>query len=224
MRRLPADCLYSCNFAPAYVIRIQVRKRIKRSLRVSRYVIYKETLVDSKEHFWSFVGAFIGIGLIAFLQSFYLTKDENIFLIGSFGASCVLIYGAIQSPLAQPRNLIGGHLISAVIGVTIYKVVPDIIWLTAPLAVATSIVVMQVTKTLHPPGGATALIAVIGSEKIKALGYMYVFSPVLTGCIILFAVAMIFNNITRHRKYPTDKRFTNYLRKMFIKRSRQEED
>ena len=195
-----------------------VRKRIKRGLRVSRYVIYKETLVDYKEHFWSFVGAFIGIGLIAFLQSYLLPKDENIFLIASFGASSVLIYGAIQSPLAQPRNLIGGHLISAFIGVTIYKLLPDIIWLTAPLAVALSIVAMQITKTLHPPGGATALIAVIGSEKIKTLGYFYVLSPVLTGTIILFIVALLFNNIATHRKYPTDKRFTNSIRRMFFKK------
>lgn len=147
-----------------------------------------------------------------------MTRDENIFLIGSFGASSVLIYGAIQSPLSQPRNLIGGHVISAFIGVTIYKLLPDIIWLNAPLAVSLSIVVMQMTKTLHPPGGATALIAVIGSEKVKALGYLYVLSPVLTGALILFVVALIFNNITSHRKYPTDKRFTNSIRRMFIKK------
>ena len=195
-----------------------VRKKIKRSLRVSRYIIYKETLVDYKEHFWSFIGAFIGIGLIAFLQSHSLTKPENVFLIGSFGASSVLIYGAIQSPLAQPRNLIGGHLISALIGVTIYKFLPDIIWLTAPLAVAVSIVVMQMTRTLHPPGGATALIAVIGSEKIKALGYLYVLFPVLSGALILLVVALLFNNMTSHRKYPTDKRFTNSIRRMFIRK------
>jgi CBS-domain-containing membrane protein len=195
-----------------------VRKRIKRGLRVFRYVIYKETLVDYKEHFWSFIGAFVGIGIIAFLQSHLLTKEENIFLIGSFGASSVLIYGAIQSPLAQPRNLIVGHLISAFIGVTIYKLLPDIIWLTAPLAVALSIVAMQITKTLHPPGGATALIAVIGSEEIKTLGYFYVLSPVLTGTIILFIVALIFNNITTHRKYPTDKRYINSIRRMFVKK------
>jgi CBS domain-containing membrane protein len=79
-----------------------VGKKVKRNLRISRYIVYRETLVDYKEHFWSFIGAFVGIGLIAFLQSFYLTKEENIFLIGSFGATCVLIYGAIQSPLAQP--------------------------------------------------------------------------------------------------------------------------
>lgn len=195
-----------------------VRKKIERSLRVSRYIIYKETLVDYKEHFWSFLGAFIGIGLIGFFQSHLLTETENIFLIGSFGASSVLLYGAIQSPLSQPRNLIGGHFISAIIGVAIYQNLPNIIWLTAPLAVALSIVVMQMTKTLHPPGGATALIAVIGSEKVKALGYMYAFSPVLTGALILFIVALIFNNMTPERKYPTDKRFTNTIKRMLSKR------
>ena len=195
-----------------------VKKRIKRGIRVSRYVIYKETLVDYREHFWSFIGALIGIGLIALFQSHLLTKDENIFLIGSFGASSVLIYGAIQSPLAQPRNLVGGHLFSAIVGVTVYKLFPDIIWITAPVAVAFSIVVMQITKTLHPPGGATALIAVIGSQKIKALGFMYILSPVLTGSFILLIVALIFNNITPHRKYPTDKRFTNSIKRMFIKK------
>ncbi|MDP1801001.1 MAG: HPP family protein, partial [Bacteroidota bacterium] len=96
-----------------------IRKRIKRSVRLSRYVIYKETLVDFKEHFWAFLGSFIGIGLIAYMQSRVLGTNDNLFLIGSFGASSVLIYGAIQSPLAQPRNLIGGHLVSALIGVTV---------------------------------------------------------------------------------------------------------
>lgn len=175
-------------------------------------MIYKETLVDFREHCWSFVGAFCGIGLIAFLQSLFLPQLDNVFLIGSFGASSVLIYGAIQSPLAQPRNLIGGHLVSAVIGVTAYKLFPNTIWLSAPLAVALSIVCMQITKTLHPPGGATALIAIIGKEKIKSLGYLYVFSPVLTGTIILFLTALLFNNITANRKYPTNSRLTRWFR------------
>ena len=188
-----------------------IKSKIKRGLRVSRYVIYKETLVDFREHFWSFAGAFVGIGLIAFFQSHLLNKFENIFLIGSFGASSVLIYGAIQSPLAQPRNLIGGHVISAFVGVVIYKLLPDVIWLTAPLAVSLSIVMMQITKTLHPPGGATALIAVVGSEKIKALGFLYIISPVLTCSLILLVVALIFNNMTPHRKYPTDQYFTRSL-------------
>ena len=196
-----------------------LKKRINKGLRVSKYVIYKETLINYKEHFWSFIGAFTGIGIIAFIQSYHLSEHENIFLIGSLGASSVLVYGAIQSPLAQPRNLIGGHFISAIIGVTIFKIFPNIIWLTAPLAVSLSIVIMQITKTLHPPGGATALIAIIGSEKIKALGYWYAFSPILSGAIILYLVALIFNNLTPDRQYPTDNRFTRAIRKSYIKYS-----
>ena len=195
-----------------------IKKSIKRISRISKYVVYKETLVDWKEHVWSFIGSFVGIGLIALLQTRDFGSEEQILLIGSFGASSVLIYGAIQSPLAQPRNLIGGHLISAIVGVTVYKIMPPILWINAPLAVSLSIVLMQFTKTLHPPGGATALIAIIGSEKIKALGYHYVFSPVLSGVLILFVTALIFNNMTTNRKYPTNKRFTRSIRKIFVKR------
>lgn len=188
-------------------------KRIKRSARITRYILYKETLIDRKEHFWSFAGAFTGILVIALLhERLLLDRLENVFLIGSFGASCVLIYGAIQSPLAQPRNLVGGHVLSAIVGVTIHKLLPDTLTLAAPLAVSLSIVVMQVTRTLHPPGGATALIAVIGTPRIKELGYWYVLSPVLSGCIILLLVALLFNNMTADRSYPTNSRFTRFIR------------
>ncbi|CCG53211.1 Probable HPP family protein, putative transporter [Flavobacterium indicum GPTSA100-9 = DSM 17447] len=188
--------------------------KIKRTIRISKYVIYKETFINYKEYFWSFIGSFVGIGSIGLIQTFFFNQIENIFLIGSFGASSVLIYGAIQSPLAQPRNLIGGHIISACIGVTIYKLLPEIIWITAPLAVSLSIIAMQFTKTLHPPGGATALIAIIGTEKIKALGYLYVLFPVLSGSLILLIVALFFNNITSFRNYPKDK----FLRTRILKR------
>lgn len=190
-----------------------VRNKLKRGLRMTRYVIYRETLVNTKEHIYSFVGSFIGIAILAFIQSKTLADIDSIFLIGSFGASSVLIFGAVQSPLAQPRNLVGGHVISAIIGVTIYKTLPNVLWLTAPLAVSLSIVMMQLTKTLHPPGGAAALIAIIGTDKVKQLGYLYVLSPVLTGTLLLLVVALVFNNITPNRKYPTDRRFTNFLRK-----------
>ncbi|MDO6759166.1 HPP family protein [Tamlana sp. 2_MG-2023] len=198
----------------------RIKEKIRRQARISKYIIYKETLVDFREQFWSFIGAFFGIGLIALLQSSFLPQLENILLIGSFGASSVLIFGAIQSPSSQPRCLFGGHLISAFIGVTMYKLIPDIIWLTAPLAVATSIIAMQMTKTLHPPGGATALIAIIGTEKIKSLGYLYVISPVLTGCIILFVTALIFNNMTKHRQYPTNGKLTRVFKSRGLKSKR----
>lgn len=191
-----------------------IRNRINRSYRITRYVIYKETLLDGVEHFWSFVGAFAGIGLIALLQYRVLNDSDYLFLIGSFGASAVLVFGAIQSPLAQPRNLIGGHVFSALLGVSIAQLLPDLPWLTAPLAVGGSIILMQITKTLHPPGGATALIAVIGSEKIKLLGYWFVLTPVLSGTLILLVVALIFNNMTDKREYPSTGRFSRTMRRV----------
>ncbi len=187
-------------------------KKIKRSYRKVKYVFYKETLIDTKEHFFTFLGAFFGIGIIGFINSKYFVFNDNLFLIGSFGASSVLIYGAINSPLAQPRNLIGGHLVCAIVGVTVHKLIPNELWLSSALAVSLSIVFMQITKTLHPPGGATALIANIGSEKIKTLGYIYVLSPVLTGVLILFLVALIFNNITPNRRYPVKKDYRKRIR------------
>ncbi|MCE7064909.1 HPP family protein [Dyadobacter sp. CY326] len=172
---------------------------------MARYVIYKETLIDFSDHFWTFVGSFLGIALIGFINSSRFTQSDNVFLIGSFGASSVLIYGIVNSPLAQPRNLIGGHLICALVGVTIHKLFPGELWLSSALAVSISIVCMQITKTLHPPGGATALIANIGSEKITSLGYFYVLSPVLSGVLILLLVALVVNNRAAHRHYPKNK-------------------
>ena len=192
---------------------MQIHK-IKRSYRKTKYVLYKETLIDFTENFWAFLGSFVGIGIIAYLQSKTLPHSDVVFLIGSFGASCVLIYGVIQSPLAQPRNLIGGHVISAIVGVTIAKFMPDIMWLNASLSVSISIVLMQLTKTLHPPGGATALIAVTGSTEIKNLGYWYVISPVLSGVLILLFVALIFNNMTSKRSYPNHKKYHKFRKRV----------
>ncbi|MBF4493455.1 HPP family protein [Flavobacterium sp. MR2016-29] len=189
-------------------------QKIRRSYRKTRYILYKETLIDFKEHFWSFIGSFVGIGILAYLESIHFSGNDMVYLIGSFGASSVLIYGIIQSPFSQPRNLIGGHLISAFIGVSVNKLVPDIVWIAAPLAVSLSIVFMQITKTLHPPGGATALIAVTASSQIKNLGYMYVISPVLVGVLILFITALIFNNITSSRSYPSHCTYHKHYHKI----------
>lgn len=183
-----------------------MKRKIKVTYRKVRYIVYKQTILNPIDHIWTFIGSFLGIASIGLMTS-YLNKfsyTENIFLIGSFGASAVLIYGATNSPLAQPRNLIGGHLLSALIGVTIAKHIssPDLLWLASALSVSISIVIMQITKTMHPPGGATALIANIGSEKIRNIGYFYVVSPVLSGVLILLIIALLINNIPNDRDYP----------------------
>ena len=151
---------------------------------------------------WSWVGSFIGITLVAYISNVVLVGTDLVMVIGSFGASAVLIFGAIKSPLAQPRNLIGGHLISALIGVAAYQILIDTPSLAAGVAVATAIAAMHLTKTLHPPGGATALIAVIGSEKIHDLGYLYVLVPAGTGALIMLVVALAVNNIPKKHSYP----------------------
>ncbi len=151
---------------------------------------------------WSWVGAFLGIAAVASIHYNLIAQTDLVMVIGSFGASAVLIYGAIKSPLAQPRNLVGGHIISAVIGVACYKLFGGQMWLASALAVATAIAVMHATKTLHPPGGATALIAVIGSTKVHELGFFYAVVPVGVGVLIMLIVALLINNIPKNRSYP----------------------
>lgn len=215
----PLVSRYSSIFNAAWTKSFDIlRKRIKRNARLVRYVVYKETLIDFKDHFWTFLGSFLGIGLIGLLNDQKFTDADHLFLIGSFGASSVLIYGIVNSPLAQPRNLIGGHLVCALVGVTVHKIIPDQLWLSSAFAVSVSIVLMQVTKTLHPPGGATALIANIGSEKIKALGYMYVVSPVLSGVMILLFVAVMVNRFAAHRKYPANKNWYRVWERKYFTR------
>lgn len=185
------------------------KKRNKRNTyRKARIIVIKQTVINPIDHLWSFIGAFTGIALIGSLQTLTLTSLDNTFLIGSFGASAVLIYGETSSPLAQPRNLVGGHVLSAIIGVCIAKLIPhpNLSWLACALAVSLAIVIMQITKTMHPPGGATALIAVIGSTQIKSLGFLYVINPVLIGVVILLVTAYFTNKFARHRQYPFNSR------------------
>lgn len=178
--------------------------RKKKPFRIARYIVYRETVVNKKDLFWTFIGAFTGIALIGLWSQFLSATLDQIYLIGSFGASAVLIYGASHSPLAQPRNLVGGHLLSAFIGVSVALILPQAewAWLASAFAVSFAIIGMQITKTLHPPGGATALIAIIGSDDIKDAGYWYLLSPVGTGVFILLITAMIFNSFPKDRRYP----------------------
>ncbi|MBV6343043.1 HPP family protein [Candidatus Magnetobacterium casense] len=159
-------------------------------------------VVDVSEIFWSWVGAFWGISAVALLHYKVFKGMDMMMLIGSFGASAVLIYAAIKSPLAQPRNLLGGHILSGLVGVAAYNIFGGHLWLAAPMAVATAIAVMLATKTLHPPGGATALIAVIGGADVHAQGFLYALIPAGSGAIIMLLVALIVNNIPKTRRYP----------------------
>ncbi|MCG6551809.1 MAG: HPP family protein [Candidatus Magnetominusculus sp. LBB02] len=159
-------------------------------------------MVGTSEIFWSWIGALCGIGAVAFINYNVFDGIERVMLIGSFGASAVLLYGAPKSPLAQPRNLMGGHVLSALVGVASYQIFHNQIWLASALAVATAIALMHATRTLHPPGGATALIAVISGKNIHDLGFLYALMPVGAGAAVMLIVALIVNNTPKSRRYP----------------------
>ncbi len=144
------------------------------------------------ELIWAAIGSVAGIGMVSFLALHYQLP----LLVASFGATAVLIYGAVDSPFAQPRNVIGGHLFSALIGVMAYQFL-GASWWSITLAVSLSIVVMLFTRTVHPPGGATAIVAVWTGQ-----GYYFILTPVLAGAAALVLTAVIVNNLAHTRCYP----------------------
>lgn len=152
----------------------------------------------------AFCGCFIGIYVIALPEVVNLPISTKLFLIGSFGASAALLFGAPRAPLAQPRSLVAGQLIAAVCGVSAFKLVGGDVGAAAGLAVGSATAIMLLTGSLHPPAGATALIAVLGPAKVHALGYEYVLSPVLLGVGILLVAALLINNLSpdENRHYP----------------------
>jgi CBS-domain-containing membrane protein len=147
----------------------------------------------------TFIGAFTGMSLVAWLETLY--PSGWMLTLGSFGATAVLLYAIPGSVLAQPRNLFGGHLVSAIAGIFVYHFITPELFPAAPLAVALAIALMQLTRTLHPPGGATALIAVIGPQSVHDLGWGYLV-PVMAGITLLFLAALLVHNINERGSYP----------------------
>ncbi len=157
----------------------------------------------ASEILWSAIGAFIGIFAIHQLGHLnHLQGSDGLFLVGSFGASAILVFGIPKSPYSQPRNLLLGHVVSAVVGVSCALLFDHHSGLTAGLAVSLALTLMHLSRSIHPPGGATALIAIIGSEQIHQLSYWYVITPILSGALILLVVALLINNLSGQRRYP----------------------
>ena len=153
----------------------------------------------------TFCATFIAIFVIS-IPSIYgdAPLSTRVFLIGSFGASATLLYAVPQAEFAQPRNIVFGQLISAFMGVTAYKLVGGDVGIAGGLAVASATVVMQITGCIHPPAGATALIAVLGPAKVHDLGYVFVITPVLiaTLIILIFGLALLNLSPDKSRHYP----------------------
>lgn len=142
--------------------------------------------------FWSWFGSFLAIAATAYLS----TKTNSPLLMAPFGATSVLIFGVPDSPLAQPRNVIGGNLIAAFVSLIILHLFGAQPWAMG-LAVATAIGVMQLTRTLHPPSGAVALVVMMTQAP-----WHFLLTPTLEGSMILVLCAVVFNNLAEERTYP----------------------
>ncbi|KAL8837238.1 MAG: hypothetical protein Q9170_002611 [Blastenia crenularia] len=159
-------------------------------------------------YLWSFVGAFCGLSILQaiFGQVQYFIDRRVPPILASYGASAVLCYGTISAPLAQPRALVIGHIISAVTAVCITKLFgllgperfDDLRWLAGSLSTAVAIVIMQVTRTTHPPAGATALLAAVDRD-VHRLSW-YLLPVILLSSSVVLVTALLFNNI--QRRFP----------------------
>ncbi len=117
-------------------------------------------------------------------------------VLGSFGATCVLVFGFPRAPFSQPRNVIGGHFLSSSIGLVFLTVLGSTWWSMA-LALAMAIVVMLLTRTVHPPAGSNPIIVMLSHPT-----WAFLLTPTLCGATVIVAVALALNNIGATRRYP----------------------
>ncbi|WP_037492623.1 HPP family protein [Sphingomonas sp. PAMC 26605] len=155
---------------------------------------------DLPDRLFACVGATCGIALTGWLSGWLLGWPSALLLIAPMGASAVLVFAVPASPLAQPWPVIGGNVLSALVGIGIARVVP-MPGLAAGLAVGGAILVMSLTRSLHPPGGASALLAVIGGPAISAAGFGFAFVPVALNAMLLALAGVAFHRLSRH-SYP----------------------
>eukprot|EP00470_Lotharella_oceanica_P009678 CAMPEP_0170198548 /NCGR_PEP_ID=MMETSP0040_2-20121228/68838_1 /TAXON_ID=641309 /ORGANISM="Lotharella oceanica, Strain CCMP622" /LENGTH=250 /DNA_ID=CAMNT_0010448555 /DNA_START=102 /DNA_END=854 /DNA_ORIENTATION=- len=156
---------------------------------------------------WSILGSFIGMLVLSALHyRLVVPRSAYVFIVGSFGAQSVLLFAAPTAPLSQPWNCVVGNLVSAFGGVAAWQAIGEgagLPCLASAVAVPFAIVLMHATNSLHPPGGATALIAVL-DPKIHEVGFMYILFPAVLASIVHVLVALLWNNISSdvRRNYP----------------------
>ena len=147
---------------------------------------FKNLLKNYQNVLISSLGAFLCIFLIAYFNS---VDETNIWLIPPFGASLVLVMAVHESPLAQPRNVFFGHILSASSGVFLFYLLGNSP-ISISLALSLAIILMMITKTIHPPAGANPIIAILGAKSFE-----FVIMPVATGALFIVIFAFVYNKI-----------------------------
>jgi CBS domain-containing membrane protein len=157
--------------------------------------------LNHKERLRSCIGAFVGLALTVLLTRLVIGDNPGLpLLLAPMGASAVLLFAVPASPLAQPWPLMGGNLVSAVVGITCARFIPDTLD-AAVVAVPIAIAAMFTLRCIHPPSGAVALTAVLGGPPVHGLGYTFAVVPVGLNSLCLLAGALAYHKLTRHR-YP----------------------
>ena len=170
-------------------------------MRVPAWIGLELIEVSYREKIVSALGGGLAILNLVLVSTCVLPVAESVAVITSMGASAVLLFAVPHGPLSQPWPVIGGNLLSAIIGVTCARMIPEPA-VAAACAVGLSIAVMMQLKCIHPPGGATALAAVLGGPALRELGYGYVLCPVTCNAVVMVLLAMLFNSPFAWRRYP----------------------
>lgn len=133
------------------------------------------------------IGGTLGILSLCLLSQY----SGDPWLMAPFGATCVLLFAVPTSPLAQPRNVIGGHLISASVGLAALYGLGDS-YIVMSMAVGVAIMAMQFLRAVHPPAGANPIVIILAGKS--AVGLSFLFTPVLVGSVVLVVIASLVNN------------------------------
>ena len=162
---------------------------------------FNRRTVSQRERMITSFGGLCGILGVYIVSDVLLDAQGAAAMIASMGASAVLLFAVPHSALAQPWNVMAGHLVSALVGVSCASLIPNIL-VAAAVSVGCAIAAMHYLRCIHPPGGATALSAVIGGPAVHAMGYDYVLQPVLINAIVILGIAIVFNALFDYYRYP----------------------
>ncbi len=158
--------------------------------------------VSEREHWISATGGLLGMLAVWWAGNLLLDSHAAVLVATSMGSTAVLVFASPHGPMSQPWPLVGGHVVSALVGVACMQWLGHDLMLAAGFAVGLSIAAMYSLRCLHPPGGATALYAVMGGDAVHALGYGYALNPVLLNALVILAVAVAYNYPFAWRRYP----------------------